>query len=176
MRMRMGAALRCLLVSLASIGIVLPQITYAADSAAAPQPRPATPVQDVALDRDGWLRGQLTDSGGKPLAGSSIRLYQSGRIVAETKTDAAGNFAVAGVRGGLYEIGSAGTVRVCRLWTSDSAPPAAKARCLLIEDQDVVRGQNAHWGRLLLIGGLIIAAGVIGGVIGYNIKDDDSAS
>ena len=174
--MRIVDAFRCLLVSLASVGIVLPQITYAAGSASPPIPNVAAPVQDVALDRDGWLRGQLTDPNGTPIAGSAIRLLQSGRIVAETKTDPTGHFALAGIRGGLYEIASDRTVHVCRIWTSNTAPPAAKSRCLLIDDQGVVRGQSGHMGRLLVIGGLIIAAGVIGGVIGYNIKDDDSAS
>ena len=64
------------------------------------------------------------------------------------------------------------------LWAEGTAPPSARPEVLLVsEDGQVVRGGGRFGGsnaNLILMGGLVLVAGVIGGVIGYNIKDDAS--
>jgi hypothetical protein len=173
--MRTKSALRLLPVTLALVGILVPQAAYAADGLAAPTPQTGA-VQDVSLDHNGCLRGQLVDSNGTSLSATAVRLQQFGRVIGQASTDAQGNFAVSGLRAGMYELTANQTSCAIRVWTAAAAPPSATSKILVVDRRDVVRGQGANVARLLLIGGLIVTAGVIGGVIGYNIKDDDSAS
>ena len=178
--MRIRSALCQLLVSLACVGVALPQAVYAFDGPA-PPPTPAlAAVLDIALDAQGSLHGQASDSNGQALALSEVSLRQQGQVVAQTKTDKSGQFTFPGVRAGLYEIQSAGTSQVCRVWTAQSAPPSARDKALLVNRGDVVRGKGGggggNWSQIFLVSGLVIAAGVIGGVIGYNLKDDDDNS
>jgi hypothetical protein len=158
------------------VGILVPQSVYAVNGPLQTPNGSAPAVQDVALNADGHLVGQLIDVNGSPQNESVVRLQQDGRDVATVVTDRHGRFAVANVRAGLYQVTSDRANGVYRVWTAQAAPPAAHGRVLLVDQETVVRGQGGNWRRTLLIGGLIISAGVIGGVIGYNIRDVDDAS
>lgn len=165
-----------IVVCLASVGIALPQLGYSAESFSRATPSQVAPVRDVALNARGNLQGKVVDSSGKPLAANRVLLKQQGRVASQVATDAAGKFTVPGVRPGLYEIATDNHSGVYRVWSHQSAPPAAIDAVLLTDDEDIIRGQRRDWGHIMLVTGLVIAAGVLGGVIGYNLKDDDDAS
>jgi hypothetical protein len=134
-------------------------------------------VRDVALDSQGALRGSLVSRDGKPQANSEVVLRNGREVLGTAKTQPDGSFAIKQVRPGLYEVATAKSSNVYRVWSARTAPPAAKPNAMLVEENVVVRGQE--WSpvrRAVILGGVIITSGVIGGVIGYNIKDDDSAS
>lgn len=152
--------------------LAMPQRGQAAD------PAPVRSViRDVALDGDGSLRGSLMNREGKPQANSDILLVKGNEIVTAAKTRDDGSFAIKLVRPGVYEIASANASSVYRVWNARSAPPAAQSTAMLVESNTIVRGQEwSPMRRALILSGVIITSGVIGGVIGYNIKEEDDAS
>jgi len=135
--------LRCtqrLALALACIAMVLPLRTLAA-TPAGPQDRPA--IVDVALGEGGRLIGQVVDGAGVPQADTPVAVLHQERVVAETKTDPTGYFAVQGLRGGTYQLAASRAGGVFRLWADQTAPPSAQAGALLIAEETVVRGNGA---------------------------------
>jgi hypothetical protein len=124
------------------MGTVLPQSVLAASPATAARTAPQVAVIDVALGQGGALRGQLVDAQGAPLSGATVSVQQNGREVTSTATDGQGNFAVSGLRGGVYQVATANSAGVYRLWAADTAPPAAQQQALLVSGGDAVRGQS----------------------------------
>lgn len=135
-------------------------------------------VRDVSLGEDGSLRGTLLTPDGKPQANADVVLRKGTEVVGAAKTQIDGSFVMRQVRPGLYELISARSANLFRVWNSRGAPPAALATATLVQSDLIIRGQE-EWSpvrRALILGGVIVTSGVIGGVIGYNVKDDDSAS
>lgn len=94
----------------------------------------------------GRLMGTLLLSG-QPVVGRTVLLKQlpitDGTKARKTTTDADGQFAFALPRGGAYLVEAAGDVKLCRVWQSNQAPPAAIKRVLLTAvETTVVRGQD----------------------------------
>jgi len=141
-------------------------------------PAEGTIVGDAALKFGGVVQGSLISSAGEARADRPVHLVLRGKLLASTRTDAEGRFEFRGVQSGLYTLQAAGADRSYRLWSEAAAPPSAQSQILLLEEEQlVVRGKKGVGGAFakpLLLGGLLLAAGVIGGVIGYNIKDDAS--
>lgn len=104
-------------------------------------PRAAGPI-DVALHEGGLLAGQVVDAQGTPMAGADVAVRALGREVAGTRTDEKGAYAIAGLRGGVYEIVTANSAGVYRLWAPRTAPPAANQQLMLVTGAEVVRGQH----------------------------------
>jgi hypothetical protein len=160
--MKLARCLKAVTVTLACLGWLLP-VSHAP---AAPPPAkaasgPAT-FHDVRLSPRGDLAGQLLDAAGRPLAAHPIVLVQGAQVLGRTRTDAAGQFVFAQLRGGVYQITN-GTVGVaCRTWTHQAAPPAAQDRVQLVADAQVVRGQRpiSEIFTNPLVIGLIIAAAI----------------
>lgn len=109
--------------------------------AAVPDAPQAAPVTDVALRPGGLLVGQVVDPQGRPLGNIPVALNERTRPIAQAKTDACGYFAIAGLRGGVYQAVAADTPGAYRLWTPGTAPPSAQQGALLIAGQTTVRGQ-----------------------------------
>ena len=154
------------------VSVVLPPGIQAADKTSS-----LVAVRDVALAADGTLRGSLLAADGKPQANADVILCKGREVVGTAKTRVDGSFAMPQVRPGLYELASAQSVNLYRVWTARTAPPAAQATALLVQDTAIVRGQE-QWSpvrRAMILGGVIVTSGVLGGVIGYNIKDDDAS-
>ena len=165
---------RCLIVG-ATLGLLMPQAAFAGERTR------ISPIRDVALQQGGTLRGELMSAQGHGAAGQTISLATDGELVAKAVVGADGKFFIGGLRPGVYSVVSGYTQSTLRLWSQAAAPPAAAPELLLVQQQSqIARGQFPNhlpqWDHPLLVGGLLITAGVIGGVIGYNIKDFDPAS
>ncbi|MBP62420.1 MAG: hypothetical protein CMJ62_12945 [Planctomycetaceae bacterium] len=156
--------------------MLLPQISLADTHVTRPT------VRDAALQAGGTLQGSLLSPDGKAQTGRTVQLLSRGEVVASTQTDREGRFAFRGLRAGVYGLHTDGVAIAYRLWADGAAPPSAVSDVLLVSGQEpIVRGAigdhfGGHLGKPLLLGGLLGAAGVIGGVIGYNIRDFDPAS
>ena len=155
-----------------TLQVVTPFGVHAEDPTALSRPNVATPmaIRDVRLDAAGALHGQLLTPEGAPLANTRVTLGQFNKPVGETSTDQDGNFALTGVRGGTYELRSPEASAWVRVWTADSAPPAATKAALLVSKRDTVRGNINYLSTQMMqppeaIGALMIPAAVAGGVI-----------
>lgn len=165
----LGRVKRCLIIG-ATIGLLMPQTGIAENL------NTSSPIRDVALQSGGMLRGEVLSTQGRRVAETEVSLSANGRLIAKSFTAADGRFVVSGIQPGVYSVVTGDTHSVVRLWSGAAAPPIATSALLLIENQEqVVRGANGGWlpqlNHPFWAGGLLITAGVIGGVIGYNIKD-----
>lgn len=124
--------------------LTLSLLLLASIATAAEQSRPA--VSDVALQQDGVLRGQVVSTAGTPQAKLQVVLIKNGKVLAATQTNAKGEFAVADVSPGVYQIESPHAGGVYRVWDQRSAPPVAKSGVFMVGDSNVVRGKGAGGG------------------------------
>ncbi len=163
-----------LLAALASIGLCLPAIPVAAQQATVAAPAanvPAPMVRDVELKYGGLLVGRLLDPNGRPLANQEVSILAAGKVLAATRSDAEGVFAVSSLRGGVHQINTTDIAQVCRLWTNGTAPPEAPQSIEIVSGQDLVRGQygpppgNRMWQKAkvwatnpFVVGGIVAAA------------------
>lgn len=122
-----------IVLSFAVIGLIVPQAPVMAANQA--------PVGDVTLTADGLLRGQLVNRDGAAKANLSVTAYAAEQAVGQSRTDQQGNFAIRLAKGGVYRLSDGETSTVLRVWTSQSAPPSAKAGVLMVSDKDLTRGQ-----------------------------------
>lgn len=140
--------------------------------AAAPSPNSIRgTIQDVELNREGQVWGQVVDSQGNPVASSTVRVSRQGELIATTQSSATGHFALAGLRPGLYEVSAADQQLNCRVWAHETAPPAAR--------NGIVLGQGPL-AFLRTPKGFIIASALIAGTVAAivltNTDSDDNAS
>ena len=133
---------------LACTGILLPDSTVIAGPPAskAKSPtrtlKPAAPrTLDVALTKDGVLKGQVLNSQGVGLDGAVVSIYKGSRRVAQAVTDARGQYSVRNLRPGLYSIRTPQSTSLVRVWPLKAAPPIASKSAIVIARQPVVRGQ-----------------------------------
>jgi len=124
------------LVSLVA-AVCLPRALWAG----AVTPEQPTVVADVAMTADGRLVGQVLDGRGSPLAGTRVAILDQGGQAAGATTDAAGYFAVAGLRSGVYQVAAAEGRAFYRVWAPGMAPPGAGQGALVVAGEDLVRGQ-----------------------------------
>ncbi len=162
-------------VALACLGMFVGQIARAA------QPL----VNDVALGHGGTLVGKVVNRQGVAQSNVPVRISQMGQVVAETFTNAQGDFQVTDLRGGVYQIETSQGVGVYRLWAEHTAPPAANDGALIIHGDDAVAGNqcNPCGGGGGLLGVLanpwvlaLIVAAAIAIPLALDDDDDDDAS
>lgn len=96
---------------------------------------------DIELRSGGVLLGQIVDAQGVAVVLAPVLITNGIQEVARAQTDEQGNFAVSGLRGGVYKIASAGHQGVYRLWSPQTAPPSASQGLMVVVPSDVVRGQ-----------------------------------
>jgi len=132
---------KTVLVLAAVLGVLIPAPCWAETQAVSP---PAASGQqyaeDVRLDNTGVLHGMVVDPQAKPVSGAIVALRASGQKPVIARTDSKGRFAVAGLRGGVYQLATGGGRKLLRVWSAQAAPPAAKPQAVVVAGQ-VVRGQ-----------------------------------
>lgn len=157
--------LRGTLLSLAAIGMILPQAVLAVD----PTPTPA--VVDIALSDGGTLRGQVVDLQGASVTGVPVSVKVQNRDVAATTTTADGHFAVQNLRGGVYQVAAGEGHGIYRLWSAGTAPPSA-------QNGAIVYTQNRGAGGTLkmLLSNPIVIAGIVATAIAVPVALANSHS
>ena len=143
--MKKFAFISYLAIAVACLGMLIPQAALAAvpNGPAGPAGAHAkdSVIRDIALRPGGVLVGQIVTAEGTAQAKTPVSLQQNGKELVRTTTDANGLYAIKGLRGGVYHMVSRQTVETYRLWSPDTAPPAAKDAALMVEGNGVVRGQ-----------------------------------
>jgi hypothetical protein len=107
---------------------------------------------------------------------------------ARSRTTNGGEFAVGGLKGGVYQVIAGQGSQVVRAWSEGTAPPTAQRQILVVSDPRVAVGQwepgtfgyflqEARYtlGNPLVMGGIIAAAVAIPVAI-HNANDDDEAN
>lgn len=126
-------------------------------------------VKDVSLASSGTMQGRVVNARGQALEGSVVTIQQAGKPVAQTVTNARGEFAVAGLKGGVYHVQAGDTTGVFRAWTARTAPPAAAEHALLVTSEEAINGQDycpPESGTVMGVDPtlVLLTAGVIAGV------------
>lgn len=162
--MRTIDLLRGAALTLASLGIVLPQAPLLAqDGAARPQLSEKSDRQlaaDVTL-LEGAFSGRVVDKTGAPQKNKEVVIRQGEKEVARVTTNEKGVFAAPNLRPGNYTAQAENTVGNFRVWNENGAPPAAKGHALLVLGENGARGQFGAVDPTLLL----LTAGVIASVI-----------
>lgn len=158
---------------------LVPDLAFATKPSV-PNATPKTEKQlltDIALQPGGVLVGRILSSQDKLQTQQKIIIRQNNQVVTEVTTGTNGQFAVNGLRGGVYEISSPQGVGTFRAWANGTAPPSAKQFAVLVDNADVVRGQ---WGWMPYPGSNLsvaqwigISVGVAGLVVGTIALVDD---
>lgn len=97
--------------------------------------------RDVLL-HSGSLSGVVLDREAHPVPRVPVRMFYGKQLIATVTSDENGNFAIHGLRNGGHIVNAGEEKTLVRLWTSDSAPPSAAARMVMVVDEEVIRGQG----------------------------------
>ena len=166
------------IVSLACLGVLLPQATFAAAPGELQQlpgqiaaSEAGSVIRDIALREGGVLVGQIVTAEGTAAAKVPVSLQQNGTELVRTVTDANGLYAVKGLRGGVYQVVSGKTIDTYRLWTPGTAPPSARDAAMLVEGNAVVRGKLGD-----LLGNPWVLTTIIAAAIAIPIAVSNSGS
>jgi hypothetical protein len=135
--MKTGRLIRSVALSLAAVGMCLPQITFAVE--------PAPAVLDVALSDGGVLHGQVVNTQGAGAAGLPVYVRTQDRDVATATTAADGTFNVQGLKGGVYEVSTVQGHGVYRLWSPGTAPPVAQNGAVVYTQSGAVDSGVVHY-------------------------------
>ncbi|HBO43559.1 MAG TPA: hypothetical protein DD670_06440 [Planctomycetaceae bacterium] len=176
-----------LCVALVVVG--LPQSSWAAAKSGIPsdsakQPEPSAPVTvDVALSgSEGVLLGQVVDSVGKPVAEVPVALRMGNRVVAESRSDAAGRFVFRNLRGGVYQVLVPDGFGTFRAWADGTAPKSANSTARVVAGRGTIRGQQQaaeegpvrRWLKNPLVLAGIVGVAVAVPIAVHNSKDNGS--
>ncbi|MCL4191516.1 MAG: hypothetical protein KJZ87_07200 [Thermoguttaceae bacterium] len=122
---------------------------------------PLTAIPDVELDETGSLHGLVVNTDGVPVSLAAVSVTPRDGQPLLTHTDALGQFRVAALRGGLYQVAVGQHTRSVRAWACRTAPPHARGTMLLVVVGDVARGQMPARclvrSDTVMIGGLVAA-------------------
>ncbi len=165
------------LVAVATVGMLLPQLSFAAQAEAA-LPTPTINILDVTLQEDGNLRGQVLDSQGAAVPEAIVAVVQQGKAVAAARTDAEGRYTVPGLKTGVYHVVTDKGITVCRVWMPGTAPPSSQPEALIVNGDQVIRGALGNGG----VGAFLSNPWVLGAIVATAIavplalddKDDGS--
>jgi hypothetical protein len=117
----------------------------------------------------GLLLGQVVTPENAPVPGQNVTLLSGGRQVATSTTDAGGHFAFQGLKRGVYQLAAAQNFRAYRVWTPESAPPAAQQGALIVVGSDIVRGQNGARAFRNVMANPLVLAGLVATAIAVPI-------
>ena len=100
-----------------------------------------TTSRDLSLTKDRQLQGQVVNVQGQGVAGLEVEISAANGLRRVVKTDKEGKFSFTKVEGGLYQLAAAGRGGLVRVWRSDLAPPKAHDGALIIQGDEVARGE-----------------------------------
>jgi hypothetical protein len=173
--MKLTGIIKALTVGLAVLGCCLPQPLLAATGVGS-----GPVVVDVRLQRGpegNVLVGQVLSPRGLIQANVPVSLYVGKQKVGAGKTDAKGSFAFSGLRGGLYQVVTAGGRGAYRVWVPGTAPPSARSRAVVIAGEGMVRWQFSgglkYWLANPWVIGAVVAVAVAVPVAIHNANHDD---
>jgi len=125
-------------------------------------------IPDVSLSREGIFSGKVVNAQGRPIAKAEITFRQSSKVITKVSTHEQGDFYVAGLPPGVYQLfvspNRAVTVRV---WDGQTAPPSARSELLVVDDL-TVRGQR-RIGELLPLESTVVVGGMVAAAIAIPI-------
>lgn len=162
------------LVGMSLVGLLLPPSALSH----ATEPLRQCAARDLALDSSGVLRGQVVNGDAVGQAGAIVTINFKGRKeVARATTNRQGEFAVSGLKSGVYAISSGEATAVVRVWQIAAAPPAATQGILLVPDKTTLRGKGKGGaGGLSNVGlGTILAVGAVGTILAVAIAHGDAS-
>lgn len=137
-------------VGLATVGQLIPlQMVQAAEPGTKSPTKPSVSVLDVSLTNEGALKGEVFNSKRDPVKNAVISVRQGRNEVAQVSSDENGQFAVEGLKAGVYYIVAGTGHGVYRVWGANKAPNKTLAKVKVISDRGVVRAQNPDEGRIL---------------------------
>lgn len=143
-------------------------------------PTPAVPravagqvkVQDITLQQDGSLKGQVHGAQGTPIAKAEVVVVRQGQIVARTTTDAKGQFTFAKMSGGVHQIVTEQGVAPVRIWTAQTAPGTAQ-KSVAIEPSTIIRAQGGG-SALAWLANPWVLAGIVAAAIAIPLALDNN--
>jgi hypothetical protein len=163
---------------IAGLNIVAPQALVSAADKVSPQTVPAKAASDVVLTSKGELQGRVVTAQGAPVDGAIVSLTLKGKPIAKTNSDESGEFRLASVKGGVYELTAGQNRQLVRVWSNQSAPPTARQSATIVQGT-VVRGQD-EWDYFetdeMVIAGIATAGLVTGIVALIEVDDDDNGN
>ncbi len=134
---------------------------------------------DVGLGDGHVLRGHVVDNAGNAADHVNVLLFTGGELVASGQSDARGRFAIANLRGGVYQLAAGDQVSFIRCWAPNTSPPTAK-QSVLLQVEDVQRAQISPASCALanpwVIAGIVAAAIAIPVALKANSDDRDNGS
>jgi hypothetical protein len=114
----------------------LPEAAFAAAA------KPASPIADLQLQEGGVLVGQLVTPQNSAITGAEVGLRNGPQRLFATKTNEGGYFAFGGLRNGVYQVETPKGPLSYRVWTKQTAPPAAQPGALIVVGDKAVLGQQ----------------------------------
>ncbi len=134
--MKNATLLQCVAVSLAVVGMCLPQMAMAAQS------QSDQVITDIQLREGGVLVGQVVSPENVGLVGTPVSLASGQQAIAQGRTNGSGYFAFSGLQSGVYQVATTDGSGTYRVWAEGTAPPSAQPGALLVTGSDTVRGQH----------------------------------
>jgi hypothetical protein len=162
---------------IAGLNLAVPQAMVFAAEAPVTKPAKQQKAKDVKLTSAGELNGRVVTAEGKAVDGAAVTISQNGKPVGKAMSTASGEFKVNGLKTGLYQVSTVQQTQFIRVWPQDVAPPSAAPQATLVQNNQIVRGQD-EFDYLetdeIIIG--ITAATALGIAIGALIvaNDDDN--
>ncbi len=175
--MKLTKYLHSACVGLATVGLLVPNSGLVNGAEKQLTTKQATPsIIDVSLVDGGILQGQVLSPQGQVMANAPIALHQGKNEVAKTTTDQNGQFALKGLKGGVYVVSTDGAAGVVRAWSPRTAPPSSVQAVLLVPQNWTARAQLLQDGAMTNLGvGALVVGGIAGTVIAVSL-DHNSAS
>lgn len=100
-------------------------------------------IRDVKLTNVRGLSGQLVDRQGNAQVSQAVYLQHAKTAkVLRTESQADGSFQFDDLRGGVYQVVSAGAHEVVRVWPNHVAPPKCQDQIMLVSHNPVVSAQS----------------------------------
>lgn len=174
--------MKCFKFQLAAAAFACASMLVSPVALAAPVAKQARPA-DIALRDGGVLVGQVTTPHGKALAAAPVSIQQNGREVIRVATNAKGEFTVAHLKGGVYQIAAPGYQGSYRLWAPRTAPPAASTGLMAVAGDQAVLGNHGAGPFATVTSWVsqhpIMTAGIVAAAVAIPLAlddDDDNAA